>query len=91
MKEAKKCIDAMDYVKDWATWTGHLKTAINQGRKFGMSDETIRRLSVKVGDFLANRVCPATPEEQLMIDMWSVATPDERKTLATIMFKMLDK
>ncbi|MFC1787492.1 DUF3243 family protein [Halobacteriota archaeon] len=91
MEGKQKCIDAMDYVKDWATWTGHLQGAIKQGRKFGMSDETIKTLSVKVGDFLANRVCPATPEEQLMVDMWGVATPEERKTLATIMFKMLDK
>ena len=91
MKDAQKCINAMEYVGDWVTWKGHLKDAIQKGRKLGMSDETIKTLSLKVGDFLAKRVCPATPEEQLMIDMWDVATLDERKTLATIMFKMLDK
>ncbi|MDD2777866.1 MAG: DUF3243 domain-containing protein [Methanocellales archaeon] len=91
MKETQKCINAMDYVGNWVAWKGHLKDAIKQGKKFGMSDEMIKTLSVKVADFLAKRVCPATPEEKLMIEMWDVATPDERKTLATIMFKIIDK
>ena len=91
MKEIQKCINAMDFVKDWAQWRGNLKEAIERGREFGLSEDMIRKLSVKVGDFLANRVCPATPEEQLMKEMWEVATPDERKTLASLMFKIVDK
>ena len=91
MEETQKCINAMDFVKDWASWRGHLQDAIKRGRNFGMSDEMIKSLSVKVGDFLAKKICPATPEEQLMKDMWDVATPDERKTLATLMFKLVQK
>ena len=91
MEGAQKCINAMDFVKDWATWRGHLQDAIKRGRDFGMSDETIQKLSVKVGDFLAKRVCPATAEEQLMKDLWEVASKEERKTLATLMFKLVEK
>ena len=91
MEETQKCINAMDFVKDWASWRGHLKDAIKRGRDFGMSDEMIQNLSVKVGDFLAKKICPATPEEQLMKEMWEVATPDERKTLATLMFKLVER
>lgn len=91
MEETQKCINAMDFVKDWASWRGHLQDAIKQGRDFGMSDEMIQKLSVKVGDFLAKKICPATPEEQLMKEMWEAATPDERKTLATLMFKLVER
>jgi hypothetical protein len=91
MEETQKCINAMDFVKDWASWRGHLQDAIKRGRDFGMSDEMIKNLSVKVGDFLAKKICPATPEEQLMKEMWEVATPDERKTLATLMFKLVER
>jgi hypothetical protein len=34
-----------------------------------------------VGDFLVEKVCPATKEEELLKEMWNVGTPDERKVL----------
>jgi hypothetical protein len=91
MEEIQQCINAMDYVKDWTAWRGHLQDAIKRGRDFGMSDEMIQNPSVKVGDFLANKVCPATREEQLMKDLWEVASQEERKTIATLMFKLVEK
>ena len=91
MEDTLKCINAMDFVKDWASWRGHLQDAIKRGREFGMSDEMIQKLSVKVGDFLANKICPATPEEELMKELWEVANQEERKTLATLMFKLVEK
>ncbi len=90
IEEKMKCINAMDFVQDWTEWRKNLKDAIERGRRFGMSDQMIQKLSVKVGDFLAEKVCPATKEEALMREMWSVATPDERKTLASLIFKMVD-
>ena len=91
MEEVQKCINALDFVKDWASWREHLQDAIKRGKDFGMSDDMIQNLSVKVGDFLAKKVCPATPEEQLMKDLWNVATQEERKTLATLMFKLVQQ
>jgi sulfur relay (sulfurtransferase) DsrC/TusE family protein len=91
MQEATKCIEGMDFMKDWTQWRATLKEAIEQGRKFGLSDEVIKNLSVNVGDFLTSRVCPATKEEELLKEMWEVAAPDERKTLATLIFKMVEK
>jgi uncharacterized ferritin-like protein (DUF455 family) len=87
--ERFQCLSAMDFVKDWDAWRGTLKEAIGEARKFGVSDETIKSLGVKVGDFLAKKVCPATKEEKLLKEMWDIATPEERKTVATLMFKMV--
>lgn len=87
--ERLQCVNALDFVKDWDTWRHTLKDAIGEARKFGVSDEVIKDLAVKIGDFLAEKVCPATKEEQLLKEMWDIGTPEERKTMATLMFKML--
>jgi hypothetical protein len=87
--ERFKCLSALDYVKDWDTWRKTLKEGIAEARKFGVSDETIKSMAVKIGDFLATKVCPQTKEEELLKQMWDVATPEERKVIATLMFKMV--
>ncbi len=87
--ERFQCLSAMDFVKDWDTWRATLKEAIAEARKFGVSDEKIQSLAMKIGDFLAKKVCPQTKEEELLKEMWDIATPEERKTLATLMFKMV--
>ena len=87
--ERFKCLSALDYVKDWDTWRKTLKEGIAEARKFGVSDETIKTMAVKMGDFLASKVCPQTKEEELLKQMWDVATPEERKVVATLMFKMV--
>ena len=89
--ESLKCLNAMDFVNNWAQWRNTLKDAIQKGRDFGLSDDAIQKLSVKVGDFFATKVCPATPEEELMKELWDTATVEERKTLATLIFKIVDK
>jgi hypothetical protein len=55
----------------------------------GVSDETIQNMATKVGHFLVAKVCPATKEEELLKELWNVGTPDERKVLATLIFKLV--
>jgi hypothetical protein len=47
--------------------------------------------AVKVGDFLSKRLCVESKEEALIKEFWEVATPDERKTLGKLLFKIMDK
>ena len=89
MMDKMKCLDTMDFVKDWATWRNTLHDAIQEARTLGVPDSIIKDVSKKVGDFLAEKVCPATKEEELLKEMWDVATADERKVLATLIFKMV--
>jgi sulfur relay (sulfurtransferase) DsrC/TusE family protein len=89
MMEIMKCLDSMDFVKDWQTWRETLHEAIAGAKKFGVSDDVVKDMSVKVGDFLAEKVCPATKEEQLLKEMWDVATPEERRTIAALMLKLV--
>jgi hypothetical protein len=78
----------MDFVKDWQEWRSTLDDVFTQSRKLGLSDEKTQQLSDNVGNFLMTKVCPATKEEELLKDMWAVATPEERKVLASLILKM---
>ena len=56
-----------------------------------MPDKLIELASVKVGDFLSTRLCAESKEDALIKDLWSVASPQERKVLGKLLFKIMDK
>ncbi|UCF59354.1 MAG: DUF3243 family protein [Candidatus Bathyarchaeota archaeon] len=89
--EKEKCMEAMDFMKDWDTWRSTIREAISQARNLGLSEETIQQMSEALANFLSEKVCPATPEEELLKEMWDVSTPEERKVLTQIFFKMIEK
>jgi len=84
-----ECIAGMDFMKDWTTWRESLHDAIQEGRKYGMTDNEIKEWAVAIGDYLADNVCAGTKEEALLKELWEVATAEERRTLATLIFKMV--
>ncbi len=88
-KTANACIQGMDFMKDWDSWRSTVKNAVESGRQFGMSDEQIKDAAVEVGDFLAEKVCAGTKEEELLKSMWNQATSDERKCLASVLMKAI--
>jgi len=54
-----------------------------------MSDEEMKTWAVEAGNYLAKNVCAGTAEEALLKELWDVATPEERKTLGTLIFKLV--
>jgi hypothetical protein len=86
---AMHCMEGMDFMKDWNTWRQSVKAVIENARGAGLKDEEIKQAAVEVSDYLAEKVCPATPEEALLKDMWQAATKEERKTMASVIFKMM--
>lgn len=92
MNEAKDyCIKALDFTKDWDTWMDTLKQAIMAGKGYGVRDEEIKDIALRLGDFLAEKVCPETKEEELIRKMWTAASIEEKKALVSIFFRMLEK
>lgn len=89
-EQVTMCINALDFTQDWASWRDTLKEAIATARGMGISDEEIKDIAVRLGDFLAEKVCAATKEEELIRDMWSVASPEERKVIAQVIFRTLE-
>ncbi len=88
MKDFKN-LEGFDGVKDWATWRTNVKERIAVGHRFGVPDETIRAIGVKIGDYLADTIFPTTREEELLRQMWKVATPEEKNVIATLVFKIV--
>ncbi|MDW5564020.1 MAG: DUF3243 family protein [Methanomassiliicoccus sp.] len=89
-EQVTMCINALDFTKDWTTWRETLQDAIAAARGLGISDDEIKDMALRLGDFLAEKVCPATKEEELIKDMWAVAEPEERKVIANVIFRMLE-
>jgi hypothetical protein len=83
-----QCINLVEYVADWEKWRKNLRRAVTVGKQVGMSDQEIEALATQIGDFLAEKVCPATPEEELLKEMWNIGEPEERKVIARLMIKM---
>jgi len=86
-----ECIMGMDFMKDWKSWRESLKDAIQAGKKYGMSEDEIKAWAVEVGDYLAKNVCAGTAEEALLKEFWDIASVDERKTLANLVFRLVSK
>jgi hypothetical protein len=91
MEEGTTCLSGGDFMKDWDQWKKLVNEAIKTARKVGMPDKIIELASVKVGDFLAKRLCAESKEEALVKELWEAASPDERKTLGKLLFKIMDK
>ncbi len=91
MEEGTTCLSGGDFIKDWDQWKKTVSEAIKTARKVGMPDKLIELASVKVGDFLAKRLCAESKEEALLKELWDAANPDERKTLGRLLFKIMDK
>jgi hypothetical protein len=56
----------------------------------GMSDETLGKITNKFADFLADNVEPHNKEEELLGEMWQVASEKEQKTLSRIILRLIE-
>jgi len=88
MGEEMKCLNAMDLVQDWDTWRETLGVMIRAAKEVGLTEEQLEGLALRVGDFMASRICPATKEEELIKQMWNSGTPEERRALASMIIKL---
>ena len=87
MKDSTKCIDLLDYSQDWPNWTAELKKVIDSSHTY-YQDETVQLLLRQLDTFLTRKVCSSSDEEAIINAMWNVATPKERKTIATLFLKI---
>jgi hypothetical protein len=81
----------MEIMDNWHDWKKTLGKAVDLGETVGMSDKTITNISEKVGTYLANHVPPHNDEEKLLREMWDAADDEDRKVLAKIVVKIVDK
>jgi hypothetical protein len=91
MEEGTTCLSGGDFIKDWDQWKKTVNEAIKTARKVGLPDKLIEMASVKVGDFLTKRLCTESKEEALIKELWDAGSPQDRKTLGKLLFKIMDK
>ena len=91
MEKGTTCLSGGDFLKDWDQWKKTVSDATKTARKVGLPDKLIELASVKVGDFLSKRLCAESKEEALLKELWDAASPDERKTLGKLLFKVMNK
>jgi hypothetical protein len=81
----------MEIMENWHDWKKTLGKAVDLGETVGMSEKTITNLSEKVGTYLSNHVHPHNDEEKLLKEMWDAADEEDRKVLAKIIVKIVNR
>lgn len=72
-------------------WKEFLTERVNQAQQAGMSEDTISKLAFQIGEFLEDKVDPKNGEERLLKELWDVGDEQERKTMARLMVKFVER
>lgn len=82
-------VNQIELFTHWDKWKGALSKAVLVAEAVGMSDSTIEKIGVRVGDFLSSKVDPENREQRLMQELWRVGDDRERMVLTRLLIKML--
>jgi hypothetical protein len=80
----------MSVLDNWDQWKNFLGDKLNQGENQGLSNSAINDLATEVGDYLANQVDPKNEQERVLSDLWSVASDQEKQSIASVMMKLVE-
>lgn len=78
-------------LSNFDSWKQFLADRMEQGKKMGLSEDTLANLAFEIGSFLDERVDPKNDEQRVLKEMWDAGDEEERKTLARIMCKLVHK
>ncbi|NIK75556.1 hypothetical protein FHS15_000656 [Paenibacillus castaneae] len=78
-------------LSNFSTWKQFLEERVSQAKSIGMTDETISTLAYEIGTFLDEKVDPKNEEERVLKQLWDVGDEAERKTIAGLMVKLVQK
>lgn len=81
----------INVLNDWEKWKKTLYNAISMGEKVGLSEDAIKNLGSKVGEFLASNIDPENPQQRLLKELFAVANEREQETLTSVIIKMVER
>ena len=81
----------MEISTSWHDWKKTLGRAVNAAEFAGMSDEMINNAAYRMGDFFAANFDPGNREQSLLKELWEVGAEDEKKALAKMIAKLVDR
>ncbi|MEQ8176583.1 MAG: DUF3243 domain-containing protein [Syntrophomonadaceae bacterium] len=73
----------------WEKWKGTLSKAISLADRVGLSDSSIEKIGVQIGNVLSATIDPENREQRLLQELWRVGDNDERSILTRMLIKML--
>lgn len=81
----------MSVLDNFSTWKEFLANRIDQAKDVGMSSDTITNMAKQVGDYLSENIEPENKEERVLKELWSAASEDEQRAIASTMIKLVQK
>ncbi|MBC7348320.1 MAG: DUF3243 domain-containing protein [Clostridia bacterium] len=81
----------MELPLTWDAWKKSLAAAFGTAEFLGLSEARIKDLAYHLGNFLASKVEPGTPEHRLLKELWDAGTEQERQALTGMLVKMLER
>jgi len=76
-------------LNDWDKWKRTLYHTISMGETVGLSEDIIKNLGTKIGEFLASNVDPENREQRLLKELFQAANKKEQDTLTSVIIKMI--
>lgn len=73
----------------WEEWKKALGQAVEFAQEMGVSGDQLVGIARQAGDFLAQNVPPANPEQKAVKELWEVADDGERNVLANLMTRLV--
>jgi len=82
-------INKSETFSHWEKWKGTLAKAVSLAEIVGMSETTIEKIGLKMGNILSAAVDPENREQRLLQELWKVGDDGDRAVLAKLLVKML--
>ncbi|AJY76628.1 DUF3243 domain-containing protein [Paenibacillus beijingensis] len=76
-------------LSSFESWKHFLSERVEQGKKMGLTEDTISNLAYEIGAFLDEKVDPKNEEQRVLKEIWDAGDEQERKTLARLMVKLV--
>jgi len=73
----------------WEKWKGTLAKAVSLAEMVGMSESTIDKIGLKVGNMLSASVDPENREQRLLQELWKAGDDKDRAVLTKLLVNML--
>lgn len=74
----------------WDNWKATLAKTVSLAEKIGVSERSIDKIALKIGDFLTARVDPENREQRLLQELWKAGDDNDRAVLAKLIINMLE-
>ncbi|WP_134703586.1 DUF3243 domain-containing protein [Ammoniphilus sp. YIM 78166] len=81
----------MSVLDNFNDWKSFLNERIDQAQSAGLDDTTISNIAYQMADYLADKVEPRNDEERLLKELWESASPEQQKTLASVLVQYMDR